>query len=115
MMPGTMEPSIHFAYVSSNWAASSANFAISTFDAWPVRNIAQATTSHWYVVIIRKAPSRRAVGPGVESYASARLRTTGKRMPPARALLDGTMVARMASVETMAYERPNERLPIARM
>src|SRR5687767_2758118 len=64
---------------------------------------------------MRNAPSRREVGPGVESYASARLRAIGKTMPPARALFDGTIVARTASVETRAYDRPNERLPMARM
>ena len=39
---------------------------------------------------MRYAPSRRAVGPGVDWYASARLRTTGKTTPPARAAFDGT-------------------------
>ena len=60
---------------------------------------------------MRNAPSRRAVGPGVESYASARLRATGKTMPPARALFEGTMVASKASVEMSAYDRPSDRLP----
>src|SRR5687768_10117263 len=36
-------------------------------------------------------------------------------MPPARALFDGTMVASTASVDTRAYDRPNDRLPSARM
>ena len=50
-----------------------------------------------------------------DSYASARLFTTGNTMPPARAPLDGITMPSIMSVATTEYARPIDVRPNARM
>src|SRR4030095_9221972 len=64
---------------------------------------------------MRNAPSRRAVAPGCESYASATLRAIGNTIPPARAAVEGMSPASTNSVSVSAYPSPSDRRPIARI
>jgi len=66
-----------------------AKTTIKGFGAQDVINMAEVIALHWKVFFIRKAPTRRAVGPGSESKAEHRLRTIGNSTPPARAVLEG--------------------------
>ena len=63
---------------------------------------------------MRNCPMRPAVGPGSEPNARATFSVIGKRMPPARAVLDGVIGAITRSAQTIAYPRPSGLPPIRR-
>ena len=85
---------------SSIPAVSRASSAIRGFGAHAVKNAAAIGASTWKDTTSRNAPILRAVAPGSDPKAEARLRTIGKRIPPERAVFDGVAGAMMKSLRT---------------
>ena len=84
-----------------------ANSAASGFAAMPVIEMAPVMVVIMKQVKIRKFPSFAPFGPGVESSVSFSERSTGRIIPPERAVPEGIIGEKIRSVIEKAYAKPS--------
>mmetsp|Transcript_31303 Transcript_31303/g.56809 ORF Transcript_31303/g.56809 Transcript_31303/m.56809 type:complete len:346 (-) Transcript_31303:396-1433(-) len=109
---GTTAPLNQRTKVSLIWTPSCwAMLTQRRFWAAPVRKSVELSAEVWRQQCVRKAPNLRRSFSGVDPTDLLRNPTTGAKMPPALAVVDGMAGARRASATVKPYARPIVVLP----